>query len=136
MCWYSSTLQDLSLSGGMLASDDSIAQLHGNRDEVKGRAGARHGNARDGHRIQGIKAIISALVIIELKGCYSICYDLGLCISLQVVAESLVDNKHKEEESRAMDKAHICLSNTIGLATDGERNGVTNRDDGVTLIKT
>lgn len=51
---YGSAPQDPSSRGGTLASDDSGAQLCGDGDEVKGRAGARHGDARDGHEIQGI----------------------------------------------------------------------------------
>jgi hypothetical protein len=46
VCCYSDTLQDPSLSNGILASDDSSIQLHGDRDKIKGRASARHGDAR------------------------------------------------------------------------------------------
>ena len=50
-----------SLGGGIPASDDGIFQLSNNRDEIEGRAGAGHRDARDGHGIQGIETMIYAL---------------------------------------------------------------------------
>lgn len=43
------SLKDPSLSRRIHAADDSIAQLLGDWNEIKGWAGATHGNARDGH---------------------------------------------------------------------------------------
>lgn len=91
------TPQDLSSSGGILASDDSVAQLSCDGDKIEGRAGAGHDNARDGHKPQGIEVMISALVIVELKGGYSVGYDLSLYVG--PIGEDFVGNEHKEDES-------------------------------------
>ena len=116
----SRTPQDMSLSSRILASDDSIAQLCGDRDEIEGRASAVHCDARDCHDIQGIETSTLALAIVELKGRYSIRDNLRPWVS--PVGEDLVLNEHKEDKARSMDKAHACLGNTIGFATNGERN--------------
>ena len=47
------TPQDPSLNNEMLATDNSVAQLQGDRDKTGGRASASHGNDRNGHSVQG-----------------------------------------------------------------------------------
>ena len=78
---YGRTLQDPSLSSRIPASDNSIAQLCGDRDEIKGRASVGHPDARDGHGIPGIETMLSALSVVKLKGRYSSRDDLSLCVS-------------------------------------------------------
>ena len=112
------TPQDPSLNNGMLASDNSIAQLEGDRNKKEGRASASHGNGRNGHSVQGAEAVFFALSVVELEGGYSLCYYLGFRIS--PVAEGLIFNEHKENERWAMDKTHTRMSDAIGLATNGE----------------
>jgi hypothetical protein len=114
---YGHTPQDLSLSSGILASDDSIAQLCGDRDEIEGRAGAFHCDARDGHGIQGIEATVFALAIVELKGRYSLRNNL----SLRVSPVGKV-NERQEDKGRSMNEAHVRLGNMIGFAASGKRN--------------
>ena len=48
---YGNTLRDLSLSRRIVALGDSIAQILSDRDEIEGRTGTGHSNARDGHGI-------------------------------------------------------------------------------------
>jgi len=128
------TSQDLSLSSRILTTDDSVAQLHGDRDEIKGRTGAGHCDARDSHGIQENEALISAPSVVELKGRYSPRDDLSL--SIIPANEGLVPDEHQEDEALAiMDKAHICVSNVTGIAANGERNGVMRRHNGATLIE-
>lgn len=123
MRWYGRTCQDPSLSSGILASDDSIAQLRGDRDEIEGRESAVHCDAREGHGTQGIEAMIHALFVVELEGHYSHCDDLSHCAS--PVSEGLVLSEHQEDEGWVMDKAHVCLSDAIGFAANSERDGNT-----------
>ena len=130
---YGHTSQDPSLSSGILASDDSIAQLYGDRDKIEGRASAGHCDARDGHGIQGIEAKLSALSVVELKDRDSVRDDLSLRVS--PVAEGLVLNEHQEGEGWVVDKAHIHLSNVIGFAANGERNDATRRYSGATFVE-
>ena len=94
------TSQDPSLNSGMLATDNSVARLQGDRDKTGGRANASHGNDRNGHGIQGVEAAFAALSIVELEGGYRLCYDLGFRIS--PVAGGL----YKKNGSWAMDKTH------------------------------
>ena len=102
-------------------------------DKKEGRAGASHGNGRNGHGVQGLEAVFFAFSVVELEGGYSLCYDLGLCIS--PIAEDLVVNEHKKNESWAMYKTHICLSDAIGFATDGERDDVTRGYSSTTFVE-
>jgi hypothetical protein len=123
----------MSLNNGMLASDNGVAQLQGDRDKKEGRASASHGNGRNGHGVQEVEAMFFALPVVKLEGGYSLCYDLSFRIS--PVAEGLILNEHKKNESWAMNKTHIRLSNAIGFATDGERDDVTRRYSGATFVE-
>ena len=51
MSCYSRTSQDLSLSSGVLTSEDGVAQLFGDWDEIEDRASAGHSDAGDGHGV-------------------------------------------------------------------------------------
>ena len=73
---FSEAPQDPSLSGGIPASDDGGIQLHGDRDKIKGRASARHGDARDGHGSKDGKVPFFSPLVVELKGGYSLRYNL------------------------------------------------------------
>jgi len=118
---YGRAVQDPGLSIWTLGDDDRIAQRCGDRDEVEVRVSASHCDARDGHSVQGIEAMISACVVVELKGCYSPCDGL----SLRVNRVSLVVNKHQEDETLvSVGEAEIRL-NRVGFSTNGEGNGVT-----------
>ena len=126
------TAQNLGLSGRTLASDDSVAQRCGNRDEIEVRASASHRDARDGHSVQRLEATISVLLVVELKSCYSARDDLRLCIRFF----GLVINKHHEDEgSASVDQGEICLNNMTSFATHGERNGEMWKYGGATLVK-
>jgi len=127
------TLQDLGLSGGILASHDSIAQLYGDRDEIEGRASARHCDARDGHGIQGEEAMITAFAVVELKGRYSLRDDVNLWVSL--AGENPVLSEHQEDEGWAIEKTHVRLSNAINFAANDERDGETRRYNGGALVE-
>ena len=127
------TPQDPSLNNRMLASDNSVAQLQGDRDKKEGRASASHSNGRNGHGIQRVEAMFFALSVIELEGGYSLCYDLGFCIS--PVADGFILNEYKKNESGAMDKTHIHLSDAIAFPTDSERDDVTHRYSGTTFVE-
>ena len=99
----------------------------------EGRASASHGNGRNGHSVHGAEAMFFALSVVELEGSYSLCYDLGFCIS--PVAEGLIFNKYKKNESWAMDQTHICLSKASGFTTNGEGDDVTHRYSGATFVE-
>ena len=122
----SGTTQDLSWNFGILASDSSIAQLQGDRDKKEGRESASHG-------AQGVKAMFFVLSVVELEGGYSLCYDLGFCIT--PVVEDLILNEHKKNESWVMNNTHTCLSGVIGFTTDGERDDVMYRYSGATFVE-
>jgi len=130
---YGRTPQDLSLSGGILATYDSVAQLCGDRDEIEGRASGRHCDARDGHGIQGGEVMIAAFAVVELKGRYSLRDDVNLWVSL--AGENPVLSEHQEDEGWAMEKAHVRLSNTIDFAANDERDGETRRYNGGALVE-
>ena len=114
---------------GVLAMNDSSVQLHGDRDKVEGRESVRHCDARDGHGIQGTKAILSAPLVVELKGRYSLRDDPRPCVD-----ELLLLNEHKENKASIMDEAYVCLSSTIGAA-NGERHSVMRRYNSVALVE-
>ena len=74
-CGY--TPRDQSCVFRIPATLDSFAQLRGDRDDVEGRASAGNLDARDGHGIQGTKTTLCALLVVELKGRYSLRDDPG-----------------------------------------------------------
>ena len=119
---YGHAPQDLSLSGGILASNDRIAQLCSDRDEVESRVSAGHYDARDGHDVEAIETIIAALSIVKLEDSYSPRNSLSLCIS--PIGEGFALNEHQEDEGWSADKAHVHLGNVIAFATNNKRNGV------------
>ena len=131
---YGWTLQDPSLSGGRPASNDSIAQGCGDRDEIEDWASVDHSNARDGHTIQGSEVTISSFVVVELEGRDSTRDNLSLCIFQ--VHEGLVGNEHQKDGVRvSVQKGQIGSSVGIGFAADRERNDVIGRYDGLTLVE-
>jgi len=114
------TPQDLSLSSGILASNDSIIQLCGDWDKIERRASAGHYNARDGHGVEVIKTAISTVFVVGLEGRYSICDNLSLCISS--VGEGSDFDEYQRDEGFSMEKAHVHLSIMVGFTTNGERD--------------
>ena len=118
---FGRTAQDLGLSGGASAGDDSIAQRCGNRDEVEVRVSASHRDTRDGHSVQGIEATISALFVVELKGCYSRRDNLRLCVR---PVDLVVDQHQEDEGSVNVDKGETRPNNRTSFAENSERNGV------------
>ena len=130
---YSNTSQDLGLSSGIPASDDSVAQLCGDRDEIEGRASTSHSNAGDGHGTKRIEATVSALPVVELEGGDTPRYNLSLCVS--PVGEGHVLNEYKENEGWVVDKTHVRLSDAVGFAADGERHDVTRRYRSATFVE-
>jgi len=79
----------------MPASDDSVVQRRGNRDEIEGRASVGHRNAGNGHYIVGFKATISALFVVVLEGRDSTLNDLNLYVRL--AGGDIVDNEDQED---------------------------------------
>ena len=133
-CW-GCTPRDQSLSSRVLTTNDSIAQLHGDWDEIEGRMGASHCDARDSHGIQEIEALISAPSVVELKGRYSPHDNLSL--SIIPADKDLVLDEHQEDKALAiMDEAHVCLSDATGFSTNSERNSVTHRYIDMTFVDT
>ena len=64
------TMQDRSFGGGILASNDGIAQLFSDGDEIEVGTSTSHRYARNCHRIQGIEATRYAVSVVELEGRY------------------------------------------------------------------
>ena len=125
-------MQDPSLNDRMLSSDNSVAQLQGDRNKKEGGASASHSNSGNGHEVQGVKAMIFVLSVVDLEGSYSLCHNLGFRIS--PVAEGLILNEHKKNEIWVMDKTNIHLSGTVAFTTDSERDNVTCRYSSSTFI--
>ena len=90
----SDALQDLGLGSRILSSDDRIAQLLSNRNEIEGRAGTRHGNARDSHGVETEMAFLFAFGVVELKCSNSLYNHLRFCIGC--VGKSFILGNHKE----------------------------------------
>ena len=102
---------------GILTTDDSFTQLHGDRDEVEGGTSAEKVDARDDHGVQGIEFSLFALLVVELKDAYSLCDDLSIC-----VGGFSVPNDHHEESDWIGGQTHVATSSANGFAANGERN--------------
>ena len=73
--------------------------------------------------------------VVGLKGPYSLCDDLKLCV--RPVGGSLVLNDYQEDVEGCLitEKAHVRPSNTSGLTANGERNAIMRRCNGRTLVE-
>jgi len=120
---YGHAPQDPSSSGRILAGHDRVTQLCGYRDKIERRVSAGHYDARDSHDIEATETMVPALSIVELDGRYSPRNSLSLCIN--PIGEGFALDEHQEDEGWPVDKAHVCLSNVVGFATNNKRDGVT-----------
>jgi len=85
MCCWDCTFQDISLSCGIQAGGNSIAQLCGDWDNVECGFGAGHRDAGDIHYAKVVEAMSPICSVVHLEGCYGLCNDLGHHITGRVL---------------------------------------------------
>jgi hypothetical protein len=125
---FGRTPQDLSSSGGILASDDSIAQFCRDWNDKEGGTSPVHYDTRDVHNIQGIQPKLSTPFVVGLKGCYRLRDDPSLCV--RPVGQGIVLNNHEEDKRWEVYKAGAGIGTATGAATNVERNGITRNHKG------
>jgi len=86
------------------------------------------------HDVQGIKAVISALSVVKLDGCYSPRDNLSLCFD--TTGEGLVDNEGQDKGWEGIDKADdIHLSDGVGIPQFVRRTVITRGPEWGALVE-